>query len=707
MRQRTVTRQSWILTLLSFMFPLTMNLQASGKEDPYLWLEEVLGSEALDWVETQNDASRARLESDERFAAIRDAALAVYSATDRIAYARHAGERVFNFWQDERHVRGILRAASIDSYLEGAPEWETLLDIDVLAEAEGENWVYKGSTCLRPDFEQCMISLSRGGADAVVVREFNVRRKAFVEDGFTSDEAKQGVEWLDQDHLLVGKAGSGFRSTDSGYSAEVRLWKRSQPLEDSRRLFEVPDDYVSASPVVVRSSAGAYVFAAGSPEFFREQVSYLGDPLADDSAPTRLHLPEDIDWRGMFGERIIALTRSAWEVDGELHPAGALIAVPLDALLQGDLSGVETVLVPPETGAIQSVQVARSHLYVSVMDNVRTRLVRVAHGELGWTETQVDVPSTGTLSIVSATSESDLVFVNGEEFLVPDSLYAIDGAAKPRVIAQLPMRFDASAYVASQSFAMSADGTRVPYFLIKGRDAQGPVPTLLYGYGGFEISLTPSYLSPLPVSWLEAGGAYVIANIRGGGEFGPAWHQAALQASRQRAYDDFAAVAEDLTDTGVTAPAKLGIYGGSNGGLLVGALLTQRPELFGAVVCAVPLLDMLRYHKLLAGASWIGEYGDPDVPEERAWLAAYSPYHNVRDDLDYPQVFLTTSTRDDRVHPGHARKMAAKMMAAGHDVVYYENTEGGHSAAANLNQVARRDALVVTFLMQALMDGEA
>ena len=702
-----VTRQSWILTLLLFIFPSTMNLQASGEEDPYLWLEEVLGSEALDWVETQNDASRARLESDERFAAIRDAALAVYSATDRIAYARQAGDRVFNFWQDERHVRGILRAASIDSYLKGAPEWETLLDIDALAEAEGENWVYKGSTCLRPDFERCMISLSRGGADAVVVREFNVRRKAFVEDGFTSDEAKQDVEWLDEDHLLIGTAGSGFRTTDSGYSAEVRLWKRGQSLEDSRRLFEVPGDYVSAFPIVVRSSVRTYVFALGSPEFFREQVSYLGDPLADDISPRQLPLPEDIDWRGMFGERIIALTRSAWEIDGELHPAGALIAVPLDALLQGDLSGVETVLVPPETGAIQSVQVARSHLYVSVMDNVRTRLVRVAHGELGWTETQVDVPSTGTLSIVSATSESDLVFVNGEEFLVPDSLYAIDDAAKPRVIAQLPMRFDASAYVASQSFAMSADGTRVPYFLIKGRDAQGPVPTLLYGYGGFEISLTPSYLSPLPVSWLEAGGAYVIANIRGGGEFGPAWHQAALQANRQRAYDDFAAVAGDLTDTGVTAPAKLGIYGGSNGGLLVGALLTQRPELFGAVVCAVPLLDMLRYHKLLAGASWIGEYGDPDVPEERAWLAAYSPYHNVRDDLDYPQVFLTTSTRDDRVHPGHARKMAAKMMAAGHDVVYYENTEGGHSAAANLNQVARRDALVVTFLMQALMDGEA
>ncbi len=707
MRRFKFVRQSWILAAALLSFPLTMNLTASSEEDPYLWLEEVLGSEALAWVETQNKASHARLESDARFAGIRDAAKAVYAATDRIAYARQAGERMFNFWQDERHVRGILRAASIESYLAGAPEWETLLDVDALAEAEGENWVYKGSECLRPDFARCMISLSRGGADAVVLREFDVKSKAFVEGGFTSDEAKQDTQWLDEDHLLIGKAGSGFRITDSGYAAEVRLWKRGQALQESHRLFEVPSDYVSASPVVVRSSADTYVFAAGSPAFFREQVSYLGDPLSEEVSSKRLPLPEDIDWRGMFGTRIIALTRSAWDIDGEVHPAGALVAVPVDVLLQGDLSSVETVLAPPATGAIQSVQVARSHLYVSVMDNVRTRLVRLSRNESDWTETQVDLPSTGTLSIVSATSESELVFVNGEEFLVPDSLYAIDGEAKPRVIAQLPTRFDSSAYAASQSFARSADGTRVPYFLIKPRDSGGPVPTLLYGYGGFEISLTPAYLGPLPVAWLEAGGAYVIANIRGGGEFGPAWHQAALKANRQRAYDDFAAVAEHLINTDITEPAKLGIYGGSNGGLLVGALLTQRPELFGAVVCAVPLLDMLRYHQLLAGASWMAEYGSPDVPEARAWLAAYSPYQNVRDDVDYPPVFLTTSTRDDRVHPGHARKMAAKMLAAGHEVVYYENTEGGHSAAANLNQTARRDALVVTFLMQALMDGNA
>ena len=683
-----------------------MTLHASSEEDPYLWLEEVLGEDALAWVEAQNAESSQRLQSDERFSQVRDAALEVYSATDRIPYAGQAGDKVLNFWQDDQHVRGILRTASLESYLAGEPEWETLLDIDALAESEGENWVYKVSDCLAPDYTRCMLSLSRGGADAVVLREFDISARAFVEEGFVSDEAKQGTEWIDENHLLIGKAGSGFRTTDSGYSAEVRLWKRGEPLSESWVLFEVPEEYVGTSPVVVRSSAGTFVFATGSPAFYREQVHYLGDPrTSTDALPKRLPLPDDIDWRGMFGDQIIALTRSVWQIGGEAHPAGALIAVPFSDIVAGELASVKTLFAPPETGAIQSVRVTRSHIYVSVMDNVRMQLLRLSREADGWMQERVELAASGSLSIVSTTPDSDLAFVNFEEFLVPDSLYAIHGTDEPQVVAQLPTRFDASALVADQLFATSADGTRVPYFLIKPRDAEGPMSTLLYGYGGFEISLTPAYLSPLPVAWLEAGGAYVIANIRGGGEFGPAWHQAALKANRQRAYDDFASVAEHLIETGVTDASRLGIYGGSNGGLLVGVALTQRPELFGAVVSAVPLLDMLRYHKLLAGASWMGEYGNPDVAEERAWLAAFSPYQNVREDADYPVVFLTTSTRDDRVHPGHARKMAAKMMSAGHEVVYYENTEGGHSAAANLKQTARRDALVATFLLQALMDG--
>ena len=691
--------------ILCLFLPITMNPYASAEDDPYLWLEEVLGEEALQWVETQNEASVKRLQSDERFAAIRDAALEVYSATDRIPYAGQAGDMVRNFWQDEQHVRGIVRMASLESYLAGEPGWETLLDIDALAESEGENWVYKGSDCLAPEYRHCMVMLSRGGADAVVLREFDSRTKTFVKEGFVSDEAKQGIEWLDEDHLLIGKAGDGFATTDSGYSAEVRLWRRGQALEDSRVLFEVPTHYVSASPAVVRNATGVYVFAVASPAFFREAVHYLGEARGGElSAPRRLPLPDDIDWRGMFDDVVVALTRSPWKIGDTVHPAGALVAVPMADLLEDDLSGVKTVYAPSENGAIQSVRVARSDIYVSVMDNVRMHLVRAYDSSDGWHADVLNLPSSGSLSIVSSTAESDTLFVNFEEFLVPDSLYAVFEGNEAAVIAQLPTRFDASGLVASQAFATSADGTKVPYSVIQPRNAEGPLPTLLYGYGGFDISLTPSYLSPLPVAWIEAGGAYAIANTRGGGEFGPAWHQAALKANRQRAYDDFAAVAEHLIGTGVTESAKLGIYGGSNGGLLVGTLLTQRPELFGAVVSAVPLLDMLRYHKLLAGASWMGEYGNPDVPEERAWLAAYSPYQNVDADADYPVVFLTTSTRDDRVHPGHARKMAAKMMAAGHEVVYFENTEGGHSAAANLKQTARRDALVATFLMQTLMD---
>ncbi len=679
---------------------------ASMEDDPYLWLEDVLGDKALAWVETHNDASRTRLEGDERFAAIKQAALDVYAATDRIAYATQAGERVRNFWQDEVHVRGILRSASLESYLAGEPEWETLLDLDALAEEEGENWVYKGSQCLAPEYRHCMLMLSRGGADAVVAREFDMLTKSFVSDGFVSSEAKQSVAWLDQDHLLIGKAGDGFLTTVSGYAAELRLWKRSQPLAASRVVYAVPETHMLVQPTVIRSPAGVYAFAVSLPEFFREEVVFLGDLHSDEEAQL-LPLPTDIDWRGLHDGQLIALLRSPWKIADTTHTAGALIAVPFPDLLEGDVSGVQTLVAPTPTRAIGGVSVSKSGLYVSLTEQVRMRLWRLTQRDGIWRTDELSLPVTGSLSLVSSSSYSDLVLVNFEEFLVPDTLYAIQGAGSPQVVARLPTRFEAEGLVAQQAFATSRDGTKVPYFLILPEDATTPVPILLYGYGGFEIALTPSYLGPLAVSWLGAGGGYAIANIRGGGEFGPAWHQAALKANRQRAYDDFLAVAEGLIENNLTKASQLGIYGGSNGGLLTGVALTQRPDLFGAVVSAVPLLDMLRYHKLLAGASWTGEYGDPDVPEERAWLAAYSPYQQVQAESEYPPVFLTTSTRDDRVHPGHARKMAARMMEAGHEVVYYENTEGGHSAAANLDQRARRDALVAVFLMQTLMSEQS
>lgn len=708
--QMNLGRCPWpFVAILAILFTgfADMKSHALETEDPYMWLEDVLGERALAWVESQNQVSANRLEGDKRFAQIKGAALEVYAATDRIAYAGQVGDRVRNFWQDKEHVRGILRTASLESYLAGEPEWETLLDIDALSEQEGENWVYKGSDCLAPEYRHCMVMLSRGGADAVVLREFDVQTREFVDEGFVSSEAKQNVDWVDADHLLIGKAADGFRITEAGYAAELRLWKRGESLAESRVVVEVPDSYAFLQPAVIRSPSGVRVFAVGSPAFFREEVTYLGELVeAEEAHAPPLPLPADIDWRGMFEDQMIALTRSPWDAGGETHPAGALIAVPLLELLEGDLSGVRTLVAPTETRAIRGVSVSKSGLYVSLADNVRMQLLRVGREDDNWYAEPVPLSVTGSLSLVSANAYSDLVMVNFEEFLVPDTLYAIEGTSAPQVVAQLPKRFDAAGLVSRQGFASSADGTKIPYFLIMPEDVEGSLPTLLYGYGGFEIALTPSYLGPLPVAWLNSGGAYVIANIRGGGEFGPRWHQAALKENRQRAYDDFAAVAEDLVQTGVTESHKLGIYGGSNGGLLVGVAFTQRPELYGAVVCAVPLLDMLRYHKLLAGASWIGEYGDPDLPEERAWIEAYSPYQNLRDEAEYPAIFFTTSTRDDRVHPGHARKMAAKMMQAGHEIVYYENTEGGHSAAANLEQFAGRDALVATFLMQELMDAE-
>ena len=700
---------------------------AADPADPHLWLEDIEGERALTWVAEQNRESEARLTTDQRFAAIEEAAYAVYSAADRIPYAAQAGQRMLNFWQDEAHVRGLLRSAGLQDYLDGKPHWQVLLDIDQLAEVEGENWVYKGAECLEPDVSRCLLMLSRGGGDAVVVREFDLDAKRFVTDGFVSSEAKQSVAWLDADRLLIAKAGDGFRTTDSGYGAELRLWRRGEPLQASELVLEVPADHVAVSGAVLVNALGTFPFAVDSPSFFQEDVYFLGDVPNGDADPERedheagqdkrrlspkkLPLPQDVDWRGLFLDHLIGLTRSEWhpsaassaQPDGASIPAGALFSVPLRDLLAGQLAGLEALVRPTDRRAITGVRAGHSSLYVSLTEDVVMQLLTLRPHEGGWERQIVSLPENGSLGIVSANPFSNLALVNFESFLSPDTLYAIRPGKAPNPVARLPARFDAAEFSARQTFATSSDGVKVPCFIIEPKGRGGPRPTLLYGYGGFEIALTPSYLSPLASAWLQAGGVFAIANIRGGGEYGPEWHQAALGPNRQRAYDDFAAVAEHLAASGVTRPQQLGIYGGSNGGLLVGVAFTQRPDLYGAAVSAVPLLDMLRYDKLLAGASWTGEYGDPDDAEAREWLTAYSPYQNVHPDAAYPPVFLTTSTKDDRVHPGHARKMAARLKSQGHDVLYYENTEGGHSAAANLAQLARRDALVATFLMQELM----
>jgi prolyl oligopeptidase len=676
---------------------------AAAAEDPYLWLEEVEGDKALEWVRAQNAHSLGEIEGDRRFEPIFEDAKAIYTASDRIPYGFHENGRIHNFWQDAAHVRGLLRCTTLDSYCSAEPAWDIVLDVDALAKEEGEDWVYSGRSWHEPSFERCMVLLSRGGSDAVVMREFDVAGKCFVEDGFTLPEAKQSASWLDRDRLLVATPHGGGGVNTSGYPRQVRIWQRGTPIDEAVLVYEAREDDAMLFGAVEDREEGSYALIVRYRDFHHQQL------LAIDGAgmPRALDLPDDVEYSGIFKGHLLLSLRSDWQAAGEVFKAGCVVAVDWEEVTGGSApTRISIVAEPPANGSIEAVSSTRDEVLVGMLDNVTGKLIAAAPGQDGWTHRQIDLPPGGSLHVTMADDHTALAMVNHEDFLNPRTLYLLDGAAAPRAIKALPARFDASPYVVDQHIVASADGTQVPYFLMRRRDTamDGATPTLLYGYGGFEIALSPSYVGPASKAWLENGGAWVVANIRGGGEFGPAWHQAALKHNRQRAYEDFFAVAEDLTASGLTSPRRLGIYGGSNGGLLVGVALTQRPELFHAVVCAVPLLDMMRYHTLLAGASWIGEYGDPEVAEDRDVIARYSPYQNVRPGKNYPKVYFWTSTRDDRVHPGHARKMAARMMEQGHKVLYYENIEGGHSAAADLLQMARRDAQTAVFLLRTLSD---
>jgi prolyl oligopeptidase len=492
--------------------------------------------------------------------------------------------------------------------------------------------------------------------------------------------------------------------TSSGYPRTVRIWKRGVPLEDARQLAEGDTSDVSIGGFTVWRPEGPTRFIRRTPEFFRSQVWWLDD----DFAPHRIPLPEDAQDSGLIDGRMLVRLRSEWAVGDETFAAGSLVSVRLaESVRTGEPSDVELVFEPSDRASLRGVSTTRDAALIGVLEEVRGSLLRAAPAEDGWRLERVELPADGTVGVVSADDHSDVALASFQSFLVPDRLYLLRDGRAPRAIKALPDRFDASGFVTEQRFATSADGERIPFFVVRTKDLamDGSAPTLLTGYGGFEVSRTPSYASPGTIEWLEEGGVFALANIRGGGEFGPGWHQAALRGNRQRAYDDFIAVAEELVASGITSPGRLGISGGSNGGLLVAAVAMQRPELFGAVVCSVPLLDMLRYHRLLAGASWMAEYGNPDDPEIRAVIEAYSPYQNVRADVDYPEIFFWTNTRDDRVHPGHPRKMVARMMEQGHPVLYFENTEGGHSAGANLRQAARTTALTTVYLLQKLADG--
>lgn len=690
-----------LITILLTVFILLQSyneIQASEESDPYLWLEEVEGEKALSWVEGRNEATLAVLKAQPMFEETYEKALEILNSDERIAYPYIRGKYIYNFWKDEKHERGIWRRTTLAEYLKPSPEWEILLDIDKLCKEEGEKWVYKGAEGLYPDYTRYIVYLSRGGGDATVAREFDADSKEFVKDGFYLPEAKGSVSWKDMDTLYVQTDFGEGSLTDSGYPRIAKIWKRGTPLSEAKTIFKGETTDVDVGCGVINTPERQYDVINRSITFYTFHYYVI-----EGGKPLKIDIPDDARFGGFFKNQMLVRLKSDWDTDDQIYKQGSLISIDYDKYLQGDRK-FTAIAEPDERLNVTGFSSTKNLLLVNTLNNVRTELYKYRFQNDAWQKEKVNAPGLGTFDVVSPDEQSDQYFLNYEDFLTPTSLYYVSDEQKRVKTKNLPAFFDSNHLEVKQLEALSKDGTKIPYFLVKleGMKADGSNPTVLYGYGGFEISVLPFYSSILGKAWLERGGVYALANIRGGGEFGPKWHKSALKENRQLCYDDFIAVAEDLITRKITSPRHLGIMGGSNGGLLVGAVFTQRPDLLNAVVCLVPLLDMKRYNKLLAGASWMAEYGNPDIPEEWAYIQKYSPYHNVFSDKKYPRVFFYTSTRDDRVHPGHARKMVAKMEDMGHKVYYYENTEGGHAAAVTNRQIALRAALMYTYLWKQL-----
>lgn len=670
---------------------------AADEVDPYLWLEEVEGAKALAWAKEQNGKTTAELEKVKQFKPIYDRTLQILDSEERIPTPSLRGDLVYNFWQDKDHPRGIWRRASLASYRSPAPQWETVIDVDALVKADGIPWAWKGADCLPPERSRCMVSLARGGSDAAVYREFDVGTKTFVKDGFSLPEAKSNVTWRDENTLWVGTDFGPGSTTTSGYSRIVKVWKRGTPLSQARTLFEGQPSDVTSGGFTQFTPEGSYDFIARTPAFFRQETFIvLSDRLV------KIDVPEDAKPEGIFKNRMVLSLRTDWTVGGKTYKQDSLLAIGLDEFLRGRRD-FETLFEPTERVSLRNVDQTRDSILITTLDNVRGKLTALTPGPNGWTREDIPLPGLGTVGVTSTDAWQSSFFCNYTDFLNPSSLFLIENG-KAEKVKTAPKFFDASGMKVEQYQATSKDGTKIPYFLVtpKGFKADGSAPTLLYGYGGFEIPEVPRYDGVNGSAWLERGGAYVLANIRGGGEFGPAWHRAAQKENHYRNFEDFTAVADDLIARKITSPKHLGSLGGSQGGLLVAGSMTLRPELFGAVVSAVPLADMRRFNKLLAGASWMAEYGNPDVPEEWAYIQKWSPYQNIKKDAVYPKAYFWTTTRDDRVHPAHARKMAAKMMGLGHPVYYFEQIEGGHGSGSVNRQRAQTTALEYAYLWKML-----
>ena len=682
-------------------------IDTTASDNEHLYLEEVLGERALETVKGWNARTLDALMADPHFEILQSEALEILQSKDKIPYVSYRAGAVHNFWQDGTHVRGIWRLSTLDSYLSEETEWETVLDFDALSETEDKNWVYKGNNCLSPDYDMCIVSLSDGGKDAVIRREFNVKTKSFVQGGFDLAESKGSADWLDKNALLVSVDFGEGTMTSSGYPLIAKLWRRGTDISEAEEIYRGQKDDVSINASGWELSSGAReIIVSRSLTFYEREHFWVPHDGKTLGKIIKFPLSEKTRLVGEFKGQFLAQLYDDWRG----FKSGDMVSFSAQGFFDtGKIETVHKVYSPDARSSISDYGMTQSKLLMSISTDVTGRGFAFDWDGKTWSSEPLDFPSGGRLSIGATNDKNDIAFISTESFLTPDTLWTFDTSVMKKAKAKsLPDWFDATRMTAEQFFARSPDGTKVPYFVLRGKDIvlDGTNPTLLYGYGGFRVSLNPYYSATRGKLWVERGGVYVHANIRGGGEYGPDWHAAGLKTERQKIYDDFIAIAEDLIAKKITSPKHLGIEGGSNGGLLVGVMFTQRPDLFNAVICAVPLLDMLRYHTLLAGASWMGEYGDPEDAIEGAFLRKISPYHNIDPKTDYPEVFFITSTKDDRVHPAHAHKTAQRMEDQGHDFLYYENIDGGHSAAANLKETAKRLALQHVYLFQKLKGGE-
>ncbi len=696
-------------TVWLFLVLVAFNTQAKeASHDPFIWLEDIDAEKSMNWVHEQNKNTADAYKAKPIYQELYDQALSTLNNKSRIPSVSQRGEWVYNYWKDDKNPRGVYRRAKLKDFNSNdKPKWQTVLDMDKYNANNEGNWVFKGMSCLAPKYRRCLVSISPGGGDAVMLQEFNMKSKKFIKDGFSLPKSKMAVSWRDKDHLFVATDFGPGTLTDSGYPRIMKLWKRGTELSAAKTLMEV--DQESVSVVAFRSGKDeeAKDFIIDNTSFWKSNYYQLVDGK---SLP--MSLPDSAVINGVFQGKMIVSLIENWQYQGQFLSEGTVLMLNPD-VLTGRKSLVESsdwsvFLNPKANENIESISTSDETVIVTILSDVVSQVNVYRPDDEGWDVEVVEFPANGAIGVTAVDDESGGFFAEYESFITPPTLYHVNGETlRPKAVKSQAESFDPKPYVVEQFFARSADGTFVPYFVIMNKDTQynGKNPTHIFSYGGFRNSLTPSYSGSYEAlegaygkMWLDRGGVYVSASIRGGGEYGPKWHKSALLENKVKSYEDFEAVAEDLIKRKITSPDHLGIEGRSNGGLLVGATMTRRPDLYGAVICGVPLLDMKRYNKLLAGASWMGEFGNPDVPEQWAYIKQYSPYQNLEKDTDYPATFFYTSTRDDRVHPGHARKMAAKMMSFDYPIWYYENTEGGHGGSSTNEQLAERLALAFTHL---------